>query len=78
MIWSNLSCKKLIKEQLKDKFAVFRDAYYEFSRHPKLVEISDVILSNFYPYWESCNISNSLNHIQNMFYQATDSTNENL
>ena len=30
------------------------DAYYEFSRHPIIVEHSDVILANLYPYWEGC------------------------
>lgn len=46
------------------------DAYYEFSAHPELVEISDVILSNCYPFWEGCPIEYSLNHMQNMFAQA--------
>ncbi|SDS24026.1 Exo-beta-1,3-glucanase, GH17 family [Formosa sp. Hel1_31_208] len=48
------------------------DAYYEFSVHPELVEISDVILSNCYPYWEGCHIDGSLNHMQQMFGQAAD------
>lgn len=51
------------------------DAYYEFSRHPQLVEISDVILSNCYPYWEGCHIDGSLAHMQQMFGQAMHAAN---
>ncbi|MEY8849219.1 glycosyl hydrolase family 17 protein [Psychroserpens sp. XS_ASV72] len=48
------------------------DAYYEFSRHPELVEVSDVVLSNCYPYWEGCHIDGSLAHMQQMYGQAVD------
>lgn len=51
------------------------DAYYEFSRHPQLVEISDVILSNCYPYWEGCHIDGSLAHMQQMYGQAMHAAN---
>lgn len=47
------------------------DAYYEFSSHPELVEHSDVILSNCYPFWEGCPMEYSLHHMQQMFGQAT-------
>lgn len=48
------------------------DAYYEFSSHPELVECSDVILSNCYPFWEGCPEEYALNHMQNMYGQALD------
>ena len=48
------------------------DAYYEFSRHPELVENSDVILANLYPYWEGCPIEYALGHMQAMYGQAVD------
>ena len=48
------------------------DAYYEFSRHPKITEACDVILANCYPYWEGCSIEDSLYHTQQMFGEATD------
>lgn len=60
-----------VKEALPNVPVGYVDAYYEFSRHPELVEISDVILSNCYPFWEGCSIENSLNHMQQMFGQAT-------
>jgi exo-beta-1,3-glucanase (GH17 family) len=51
------------------------DAYYEFSVHPELVENTDVILSNCYPYWEGCDIDGSLAHMQAMFGQASHAAN---
>ena len=48
------------------------DAYYEFSVHPELVEHSDVILSNCYPFWEGCPEEYALNHLQQMYGQAMD------
>ncbi|MDG1100163.1 MAG: glycosyl hydrolase family 17 protein [Saprospiraceae bacterium] len=48
------------------------DAYYEFSRRPKITEACDVILANCYPYWEGCSIEDSLYHAQQMFSEATD------
>lgn len=47
------------------------DAYYEFTVHPKLTAACDVILANCYPYWEGCDLENSLGHMQQMFGQAT-------
>jgi len=62
---------KRVKEALPEVQVGYVDAYYEFSVHPELVEVSDVILSNCYPYWEGCHIDHSLNHMQQMFGQAS-------
>lgn len=48
------------------------DAYYEFSRHPILVESTDVILANLYPYWEGCPLEYALEHMQAMYGQVVD------
>ncbi|MEM6515666.1 MAG: glycosyl hydrolase family 17 protein [Bacteroidota bacterium] len=61
---------KRVKEALPDVTVGYVDAYYEFTVHPELVDISDVILSNCYPYWEGCHIDHSLNHMQQMYHQA--------
>ena len=61
-----------VKEALPDVQVGYVDAYYEFSQHPEIVDASDVILSNCYPYWEGCPIEYSLNHMQQMFGQAVD------
>lgn len=46
------------------------DAYYEFTSRPALSEICDVILCNCYPYWEGTDFDFSLQHMQQMYYQA--------
>jgi exo-beta-1,3-glucanase (GH17 family) len=61
-----------VKDAVPNITVGYVDAYYEFSRHPELVDASDVILTNCYPYWEGCSIEHSLNHMQQMFGQATD------
>ena len=60
-----------VKDAIPNVTVGYVDAYYEFSVHPELVEISDVILSNCYPYWEGCHIDHSLNHMQQMYGQAS-------
>jgi len=77
---NDLSLKELLQyiERVKEALSGLNipvgyvDAYYEFSVHPELVEISDVILSNCYPYWEGCHVDGALQHMQQMFGQATD------
>jgi len=51
------------------------DAYYEFSVHPDLTALCDVILTNCYPFWESCHIDYSLAHMQQMYGQALGAAN---
>jgi glucan 1,3-beta-glucosidase len=51
------------------------DAYYEFSVHPDLTEKCDVIMVNCYPFWESCDINYSLQHMQQMYGQALSAAN---
>ncbi len=62
----------LVKEALPDIAVGYVDAYYEFSHRPRITQACDVILSNCYPYWEGCSMEHSLNHMQQMFGQATD------
>ncbi|MCL4136737.1 UNVERIFIED_CONTAM: hypothetical protein GTU68_042175 [Idotea baltica] len=70
-----LSYINRVKEALPNVTVGYVDAYYEFSRHPELVEASDVILANCYPYWEGCPYKYSLNHIKSMLSQATEAAN---
>ena len=51
------------------------DAYYEFTAHPRITELCDVILANCYPYWEGCPLEYSLGHMQEMFGQASHAAN---
>ncbi|MFT5907887.1 MAG: glucan 1,3-beta-glucosidase, partial [Saprospiraceae bacterium] len=66
---------KRVKEALPNIPVGYVDAYYEFSRHPELVEVSDIILSNCYPYWEGCHIDGALGHMQQMYGQVVDTAN---
>ncbi len=59
----------------KDIPVGYVDAYYEFTVHPDLTELCDVILSNCYPFWESCHIDYSLAHMQQMYGQALSAAN---
>ncbi len=65
----------LVKEALPDTTVGYVDAYYEFSIKPKITEACDVILSNCYPFWEGCDLENSLTHMQQMFGQASHAAN---
>ena len=42
------------------------DTYYEFSKRPTLIAISDIILTNCYPFWEGSSIENSLFNLRQM------------
>lgn len=73
---NDLSLKQLINYIKRVKVAVpqltvgYVDAYYEFSSHPELVENTDVILANCYPYWEGTVIEYSNSHMKAMLNQT--------
>lgn len=46
------------------------DAYYEFTVHPEITEVSDVILANCYPFWEGYPIEHSLLYLKEMYRRA--------
>lgn len=43
------------------------DTYYEYYSRPNLVNATDVILANCYPYWEGFSIEDSLQHLREMY-----------
>ncbi len=61
---------KRIKAEFPDIPVGYVDAYYEFSVHPDLADLCDVILCNCYPYWEGTHFNDSLQHMRQMYYQA--------
>lgn len=74
---NDLTLEQLLKFMKRVRKAIpshipigYVDAYYEFSSHPELVEHSDVILSNCYPFWEGCPEAYALNHMQQMYGQV--------
>ncbi|WP_291802405.1 glycosyl hydrolase family 17 protein [Lutibacter sp.] len=64
-----------VKEALPGIPVGYVDAYYEFSARPRITEACDVILANCYPYWEGCPLEYSLNHMREMFGQASQAGN---
>jgi exo-beta-1,3-glucanase (GH17 family) len=73
---NDLSKEELIKYINQVKAAIpsipvgYVDAYYEFSAHPDVADVCDVILCNCYPYWEGTHFNDSLQHMRQMYYQA--------
>lgn len=67
---------KLIKTQVPDITVGYVDAYYEFSRHPELVEVCDVVLTNYYPFWEGTSFEDSLGHLHHMHQQTLQAAND--
>lgn len=43
------------------------DAYYQYIDRPKLIDACDIVLCNFYPFWEGASIDYSLSYLLNMF-----------
>ncbi|MFT6826636.1 MAG: glucan 1,3-beta-glucosidase [Patiriisocius sp.] len=65
-----------VKEAIPEGIPIgYVDAYYEFTVHPRITELCDVILANCYPYWEGCPMEYSLGHMQEMFGQASHAAN---
>lgn len=46
------------------------DVYYEVIKHPKLSEISDILMINCYPYWEGADIQFASLYIQEMYHKV--------
>lgn len=71
----DLSLDELLNQiqRVKERVNVpvgYVDAYYEFVNHHELREISDVLLINCYPFWESCPFEYSLDQMQIMYNQV--------
>ena len=66
---------KYVKEQVPDITVGYVDAYYEFSRHPELVDVCDVVLTNYYPFWEGTSFEDSLGHLHHMHQQTLQAAN---
>lgn len=64
-----------VKEKIGDVPVGYVDAYYEFTNHPDLADLCDVILTNCYPFWEGCPFEYSLQHMKEMFHQAKAAAN---
>ncbi len=58
---------KRVKNAIPNHIEVgYVDAYYQFIERPILVDACDLILCNFYPFWEGANIDYSASYLSNM------------
>jgi glucan 1,3-beta-glucosidase len=66
---------KTVKQQIKNIPVGYVDAYYEFTQHPAIVELCDAVLCNCYPFWEGTSFDYALEHMKQMYRQATIAAN---
>jgi exo-beta-1,3-glucanase (GH17 family) len=59
-----------VKAEIPDIPVGYVDAYYEFTKCPRITEACDVILCNCYPFWEGCPFESSLDYMKEMYEQA--------
>jgi glucan 1,3-beta-glucosidase len=59
-----------VKRELPDIPVGYVDAYYEFTVHPVITDLCDVILANCYPFWEGYPIEHSLLYLKEMYRRA--------
>jgi len=63
-----LSYMKEVKASIPAGIPVaYSDAYYQYEETPELLEASDVILINCYPFWEGANIRISTSYLRHMY-----------
>jgi GPH family glycoside/pentoside/hexuronide:cation symporter len=57
-----------VKQAIPNHIEVgYVDAYYQFLQRPLLIETCDVVLCNFYPFWEGAAIDYSVSYLHHMF-----------
>ena len=61
---------KRVKAEVSGVPVGYVDAYYEFTDHPEVSDVCDVILANCYPYWEGCALDYSLMYMKQMYMEA--------
>ena len=58
---------KRVREALPETIPVgYVDAYYQFLDKPALIDACDVILVNFYPFWEGANNEDAISYLNQM------------
>ena len=58
---------KRVREALPTSIPVgYVDAYYQFLDRPALIDACDVILVNFYPFWEGSDIQHAVSYLNRM------------
>ncbi len=57
---------KRVKEALPSIPVGYVDAYYQFLDRPNLISACDLLLVNFYPFWEGAHNDYAISYLQNM------------
>lgn len=57
---------KRVKEAVPNISVSYVDAYYQFLDKPNLISSCDLLLVNFYPFWEGANVDFTTSYLQNM------------
>jgi GPH family glycoside/pentoside/hexuronide:cation symporter len=57
---------KKVKQALPNMKVGYVDAYYQFLERPKLVDACDVLLVNFYPFWEGAKNDFAISYLKSM------------
>ena len=57
---------KRVKDAVPDIQVSYVDAYYQFLDRPNLIANCDLLLVNFYPFWEGAHIDHTTSYLQNM------------
>ncbi|WP_298302286.1 MFS transporter [Flavobacterium sp.] len=57
---------KRVKEAVPNISVSYVDAYYQFLDKPNLITSCDLLLVNFYPFWEGANVDFTTSYLQNM------------
>ncbi|WP_418604199.1 glycosyl hydrolase family 17 protein [Hwangdonia sp.] len=70
-----LSFMHHVKKAIPEIPMGYVDAYYEFTKRPKITEACDIVLANCYPYWEGCSLEYSLIYMKDMFNRALKAAN---
>ncbi|GAB3724811.1 MFS transporter [Flavobacterium koreense] len=55
-----------VKEAVPNISVSYVDAYYQFLDKPNLISSCDLLLVNFYPFWEGANVDFTTSYLQNM------------
>jgi GPH family glycoside/pentoside/hexuronide:cation symporter len=58
---------KQVKEALPHIQVAYADTYYELLQHPVLIQNSDVVCANCYPFWEGYNIEHASGYLEHMY-----------
>lgn len=64
-----------VKQAIPNTPVGYVDAYYEFELRPILVELSDILLINCYPFWEGTEINSALGHMNEMYNRVKNVSN---